>query len=178
MFRIQNWRQSLGLMALGSVFTIIGLLLSPVTAQRDKFGEIECTSLTVVDSEGNVRAVVKNVDDDFGGGIVELYNADGTKTVELFAGRGIGGYVRVWSKDEGERGPGAVQLNADKNGGRLDIYGKGGAVLKRDVSRHPTLAEFGLETCVSVRVDSNGAGVVSVSEGETNGKGHILWLIG
>ena len=42
-----NWKHKLGLMALGSIFTIIGMLLSPISAQKEKFGEIECERLTV-----------------------------------------------------------------------------------------------------------------------------------
>ena len=39
---------------IGSLLT--ALLVSPVTAQRDKFGEIECTSLRIVDANGIARA--------------------------------------------------------------------------------------------------------------------------
>lgn len=41
---------------IGSLLT--ALLVSPVTAQRDKFGHIECTGLTVVDGEGKARVVM------------------------------------------------------------------------------------------------------------------------
>ena len=47
MFSTTTWKQKLGLMALGSVFTIIGMLLSPITAQQDKFGDVECENLKV-----------------------------------------------------------------------------------------------------------------------------------
>ena len=55
MFNTGSWKQKAGLMALGSVFTIIGMLfaigmLPSVTAQRDKFGDIECTQVTLIDS--------------------------------------------------------------------------------------------------------------------------------
>lgn len=42
-----NWKQKAGLMALGSIFTIIGMLLSPISAQKDTFREIQCEKLTV-----------------------------------------------------------------------------------------------------------------------------------
>ena len=43
-----TWKQKAGLMALGSIFTIVGMLLSPLKAQQNyKFGEIECESLKV-----------------------------------------------------------------------------------------------------------------------------------
>ena len=38
---------------IGSLLT--ALLVSPATAQRDKFEHIECTSLSVVDAEGKER---------------------------------------------------------------------------------------------------------------------------
>lgn len=47
MFNTTSWKEKAGLMALGSFFTIIGLMLSPITAEQDKFGEIECESLKV-----------------------------------------------------------------------------------------------------------------------------------
>ena len=57
MFQIQHWKAKLAYAGFGCLFgsfcTIIGMLASPVTAQRDKFGEIECTKLTVVNERGN-----------------------------------------------------------------------------------------------------------------------------
>ena len=41
------------------------MLLSPVTAQRDKFGEIECTKLMVVDTAGKLRVVLSAKEEDF-----------------------------------------------------------------------------------------------------------------
>ena len=51
MFSTSKWKQRAGLTALGSIFTIIGMFfaiefLPSVTAQKDKFPDIECTSLT------------------------------------------------------------------------------------------------------------------------------------
>lgn len=41
---------------IGSLLTT--LFVSPVTAQRDNFGDIECTKLTVADAGGTLRAVL------------------------------------------------------------------------------------------------------------------------
>ena len=41
---------------IGSLLT--ALLVSPVTAQRDKFGEIECKGLRVVDEDGVARVML------------------------------------------------------------------------------------------------------------------------
>ena len=69
MFNAGNWKQKAGLMGSHSVFTIIGMLFAirmfapgtvqPVTAQRDKFGDIECTSLKVVDADGIARVILQ-----------------------------------------------------------------------------------------------------------------------
>ena len=37
-----NWKNSLACASFGSIFTIFGMIFSPIDAQRDKFGEIEC----------------------------------------------------------------------------------------------------------------------------------------
>ena len=47
-----NWKPSLACAAFGSIFTVMGMLVSPLEADRDKFGEIECTKLTVVGDKG------------------------------------------------------------------------------------------------------------------------------
>lgn len=56
-----NWAEKACLMALGSIFTIIGLMLSPITAQQDKdnkFGHIECASLSINLSEGEADGLI------------------------------------------------------------------------------------------------------------------------
>ena len=49
-----NTKQKLQYIVVGGVIGVLGMLIgmtvSPLSAQRDKFGEIECTKLTVVDS--------------------------------------------------------------------------------------------------------------------------------
>ena len=52
MFSRQHWQIKLVYASFGALILFIGMLLSPVAAQRDKFGEIECTSLAVVDADG------------------------------------------------------------------------------------------------------------------------------
>lgn len=52
-----DWKTKLGYMAFASLFTAVGMTLSPVTGQfveePDRFGDIECTSLSVIDEAGN-----------------------------------------------------------------------------------------------------------------------------
>ncbi|MDE0184019.1 MAG: hypothetical protein OXP71_01030 [Candidatus Poribacteria bacterium] len=119
MFRIQNWKRALGLIALGSVFTIIGMSLSPVTAQRDKFGDIECTRLTVVDATGKIRVAIGIIDSD---GYVKVNGKDGKSATLSISEHG--GRVQISGKGEGaavmsinEYGNGALST-WDKNGYR------------------------------------------------------------
>ena len=99
MFNTGSWKQKAGLMALGSVFTIIGMLfafgmLPSVTAQRNKFQEIECTKLTLIDSvTGKTTAKLET---DEHGGLLYLYGANDNR--------------------------GSAQLSVDKNGGRLFMF--------------------------------------------------------
>ena len=199
MFNTGSWKQKAGLMALGSVFTIIGMMfaigmLPSVTAQRDKFGDIECTKLTLVDSltgkttakletdeHGGLlylfgskqnRGAAKLVVDKNGGRLFMFSNEnkgsthisaalltseDGTGSFGVHHKNGgktfmsateNGGYVSIYGSnpkkllasigvtDDGESGlisvyrydrgmkTGAAQLTANKNGGRLDVFGK------------------------------------------------------
>ena len=59
MFSREHWQIKLVYAGFGALLLFIGMLLSPVTAQRDKFGEIECTSLAVVDAAGRLRGVAR-----------------------------------------------------------------------------------------------------------------------
>ncbi len=148
MFNTGSWKQKAGLMALGSVFTIIGMLfafgmLPSVTAQRDKFGDIECTKLTLIDAlTGKTTAKLET---DEHGGLLYLYGANDNRggaklTVDLHGGKLImfsnekvgdahvsamlrtseegTGSCAVWHKN------GAwTSISATENGGYVSIYG-------------------------------------------------------
>ena len=149
MFNIRNWKQILVYMALGSVFTIIGMTFSLVTARRDTYETIQCSSLEVVDEDGEAR-VILSVDKH--GGRVEIVGR-----VVKISGHGVeerkvvlginehasfvaalgedgqskavlafdysGGYVRV-EKD----GKAGVRLAVDRHGGQVRAYGEKGNV--------------------------------------------------
>ena len=85
MFSRQDWQIKLVYAGFGALLLFIGMLLSPVTAQRDKFDEIECTKLTVVDQDGKMR--VRLTTDEHGG------------------------HVKVWDKDIGNGECGSVPRN-------------------------------------------------------------------
>ena len=73
---------------------IIGMCVSPLTAQDGKFGEITCTKLRVVDGDGTtlVQAGV-----DLGDGYVGVISKDGERKAEMNIGK-HGGWVQVWGK--------------------------------------------------------------------------------
>ena len=63
---------------IGSLLT--AMLISPVTADREKFGEIGCTSLKVVDAEGSTLALVSGGDR---GGLVQVFDTESQAVVHL-----------------------------------------------------------------------------------------------
>lgn len=83
MFNSENWQIKLVYAGLGGFLMLIGMLLSPVTAKRDKFGEIECTKLTIVNSEGNSRVILGT--DYLGTGFATVYGIFGKPRVSLSA---------------------------------------------------------------------------------------------
>ena len=126
-----NTKQKLAYIAIGGLLVATGMIISPLNAQKDKFGEIECTKLTVVNGEGkasvilcgemfdaldhllpNVEAVVI-----YEGNIQLNDNDSGSVWVE-------GGKVTVYDKD-GESG---VSLRITTNGGRVNAFDKAGNV--------------------------------------------------
>ncbi len=118
MFNSNNWQIKLVYAGLGGLLMLIGMLLSPVTAQRDKFGEIECTSLTVVDSKGELRVALWN---QFSGGRVDVFGNDGLSKATLRVTK-HGGHVIANGKD----GRSSADLSVWEHGGRLDVFGNDG----------------------------------------------------
>lgn len=126
MFSSKDLKVKLVYMGFGGLIAIIGMLfgigmLSSVTAQRDKFGAIECTSLRVVDAAGEV-GVWLTVDAHGGG--VSVHGTEwksGGKAGVLLGISEAGGYVDAYSK-EGTR---AWWLGITKHGGSVRVSGKG-----------------------------------------------------
>lgn len=109
---------------IGSLLT--ALFTSPVTAQRDKFGDIECASLTVVDEKGRQNVVIASGER---GGHVAAIGKDGIPKVELRASQ-QGGLVVVSGGRKnvaGFGGKGKVLLWVDVSGdgilGAWDYHG-------------------------------------------------------
>ena len=103
---------------IGSLFT--ALLVSPVTAQRDKFGEIECRSLRVVDKHGQARVLLTtelfDMANDFSSGELRV----------MILGTRIGAYVVTYGKN----GEASVTLNLQYScmitEGSVSVFDKNG----------------------------------------------------
>ena len=122
MFKVQNWKVKLVYAGFGCLFgslcTIMGMLASPVTAQRDKFGEIECTRLVVVDPETGKTGAVLFVDED--GGTVAAFGKEGESAAALRVNE-HGGRVSAIGKD----GQSGALFRVTEHGGRVHLQGKG-----------------------------------------------------
>lgn len=120
-------KQKTGLMALGSIFTIIGMLLSPITAQQDEFGEITVTKLSVQAPDGDelVRIAADNPHggevmifgtkrrkgeyvsikvNEYGGSLAIFGNRDTDSRVVIGVNEYGNGTVNTWDKDVYRRG--------------------------------------------------------------------------
>ena len=123
-------RNKLSYIALGGLLMLIGMLASSVFmpslfAQRDKFGDIECTSLTVVDGgdviilgkDGKLGAVL-SVNEH--GGIVSISGKDGK------SGAWLGVYEHGGDLAAYDRfGKIRAQLGVTEHGGIVTVFGKG-----------------------------------------------------
>lgn len=166
---------------IGSLLT--ALLVPPVTAQRDKFGHIECTKLTVVDGEGTARVVMS-------GGAWDSstpFGSEDLKHAGVFIGRAglYSGVVDVygdWSHpmgvlqeianespeivNEGEE-PEQFQLPEGLEG--LPAFIVPGGENTRNVDQDPMEPLMGYDGKVRIGVDTHG-GFVSAWNFDNDGK--------
>ena len=161
MFQIQNWKAKLAYAGFGCLFgsfcTIIGMLASPVTAQRDKFGEIECTKLTVVDERGNARIELGTHEIPETGedsAHVYVYGKDGELRIGLVV---VEELANVFVKGDG----GLASVTATDSAGFVRIAGKGtidGAVISGDEhgGRVQVWSKRSLKPVVSIGNNVNG----------------------
>ena len=142
-----NTKQKFSYMVVGGTFTLVGLLIgmivSPITAQKDTFGEITCIGLTVVDENGIERVklgkkekgtrgsdqygiVVRDkknkypiamYSDDLLGAGVEIYDNNGKITIQ-------NGRV-VATRTKGSEG----NLTTTIGGGWISIFGEYGSLI-------------------------------------------------
>ena len=117
MFTLENWKSKLVYATFGLLCAVIGMLISPVTAQRDNFGYIKCTSLTVVGKYGIVPCVVLATNEH--GGIINISGTDLMPSVLIDVNK-KGGGLSIHGKDSQS----GVVINTDLHGGKVDVYGK------------------------------------------------------
>ena len=120
---------------LGVTILLIGMVVSPTTAQKDTFGEITCTGLTVLGQDGKKRVRLR----DFLGGAVEVWGKDGRSKADMRVGK-YGGLVSAYGNDG--KGRSAMGVNQYGNGAvtTWDKYGdKSGDLIRMAVS--PTAAQ-------------------------------------
>ena len=111
--------QKLTYTALGGLLMLVGMLfssISPLTAQKDVFGDITCTSLAVVDKDGKSRVRLFINED---GGKVDVSGKDGGE-VKLGISEDGGAVTVSGSGKDG--GFGSLFIN--ENGGFVTVIGK------------------------------------------------------
>lgn len=170
-----------GYIALGGVLMLIGMMASSVLmpsliAQRDKFGEIECTGLRVVDGEGNLVAKL-GINDKFGGGQLIVYCGKSGKfkgLVDITAIYPFGGGIDLYGYS-GERshiGANRIIMHGrDEEDLHTYLYAGGLSVEKwqewnLDDIDNPTYVGFGGRATMQI----NAHGGLLQLEGKSDGK--------
>ena len=113
-------RQKFSYMILGGALVFLGMLeamISPLTAEKDKFGEIECTKLTVVAETDEVITLTAS---DYGG-LVKVHSKDGRAGALLNVNE-HGGGPSVHSNDGKTRGI----LTVNEHGRSVSVTGNDG----------------------------------------------------
>lgn len=108
-----------GYMVFGGVIVVLALIVtsygSRLSAQKDAFGEITCTGLTVLHPDG--RLAVRLTADDLGG-LIGVLGKDGVLASAMGSDRN-GGRVEVFGKDEKSK----ASLVVDELGGMVAVVG-------------------------------------------------------
>ncbi|MDE0184060.1 MAG: hypothetical protein OXP71_01235 [Candidatus Poribacteria bacterium] len=157
MFSSKDLKVKLVYMGFGGMIAIIGMLigigmLSSVIAKNDKFGDIECSSLRVVDEDGITRIILSTDDlagyddenirvritGDASDGDVYVHGKGGSKYGSASATLGIGKNriehtdpLKIEWRQHGYVGAyggnpevGSVELSINEHGGMVDVRGK------------------------------------------------------
>ena len=157
------FRQKLLYTALGGVLMLVGMLfssISPLTAQKDVFGDIRCSSLSVVDKDG--KDVVQ-LDVSEHGGSVSVWGKEGLGLVSLLVNED-GGHVTVIDENIHHvvsLGGGVVAvLKGAKDVVQLRVSEHGGVVVVLDKDEKPGAV---------LGVDEHGGVVVVLDKDEKTG---------
>ncbi|RKU28971.1 hypothetical protein C6497_07185 [Candidatus Poribacteria bacterium] len=168
-----NFKQKLGYMFIGSLFTLTGYILASLGgdtthAQQDEqvIDKIVCRELEVVNKEGkevvHIRAAVN-------GGLVNIYNNKEKRIANIGAERHMqgDGMVGVWNKEGNPVG--TLYANIDGSG-IIDIRNKYGhiiAILGASVSKGKVILElFNNEKLGVGMAATESGGIVSVRNNE------------
>ena len=122
MLSLGNWKVKLFYAGFGSLFgclfTIMGMLALPVTAQDGMFSRsfIACTELRVVNEAGKTKVILGW---DENGGVVRVYGNNGQSESSLSI-TGQGGAVTAL----GEDGKSKAVLGINENGGFVRVTGR------------------------------------------------------
>ena len=131
---------------IGSLLT--ALLVSPVTAQRDKFGEIECTGLRVVDEDGVARVML---------------DAEGKRgRAELLGEDFISGVI----------------LEAKQHGGAVKVFGGKSAAAISVIQAQATVVVLDKNGKLAVGLDSTDYGGLVKAHGAHDKNGESLAMLG
>lgn len=88
---IVTYKEKLGYLAVGGLLVFVGMFaanLSPLTAQRDTFGDITCTGLRVVDANGRTMVWLSRGDYDKDSPFVKVKDKDGN-WAQIMVGGGV-----------------------------------------------------------------------------------------
>ena len=165
------FRQKLLYTALGGVLMLVGMLfssISPLTAQKDVFGDIRCSSLSVVDKDG--KDVVQ-LDVSEHGGSVSVWGKEGLGLVRLFVNED-GGRVTVIDKNIHHvvslGGSVVAVLKGAKDVVQLRVSEHGGAVVVLDKDEKTgaelSVTEYGGRVDVYGKVDRTSRAVLGVNK--------------
>ena len=135
-----NTKQKLAYIVLGGVLVAAGMIISPLNAQKEKFGEIECTKLTVADDDGTPKIIL--VAGDYYDALTDeaaailIHAADFYRTVSVQSTHKEGKRLRyarlavfgrsVGATIGGINGDSSVLISSDEHGGRVDIQNNEG----------------------------------------------------
>ena len=122
-------RERFRYMMLGGVFSatliFVGMAVSPLTANRDTFGEITCTGLRVLYPDGTVSVYLGHNDD---GGEVSCYDTAGNGQVSMQSSRKHGGSLNLFlAGDDTNFTP--VSISANGRDGNVSIWGDTGVMM-------------------------------------------------
>ena len=162
MFSREHWQIKLVYSGFGALLLFIGLLLPPVTAQRDKFDQIECRGLKVVDGEGRSLITLNDSLVVFRGSIIISGENPPGMPAGILSLRG--GHVWVLGKD-GK----SVELGIDKHSGFVQIDGKGESKVAILINEHGgVVAAHGKDgkSIAELGVDEDGGFVTVKGKGE------------